>query len=160
MRRDQIQILTMASYNYFRILINFDFLYDFPGVHKIGFTTNHFYLFSNFALAIFINCGPGLIPSQITIFISSMSCYRGSIITDAEGHLIVDYSIEFDRLLSKIDQLEEYLVKVVSKIDLNTNKLVEGEFELLLKNSKILLIKEDYAVVFTVVAKKNAGRVT
>ena len=86
-----------------------------------------------------------------------MSCYRGSIITDAEGHLIVDYSIEFDRLLSKIDQLEEYLVKVVSKIDLNTNKLVEGEFELLLKRSKNLLTQEDHAVVFAVVIKKIYG---
>ena len=105
MRRDQIQILTMASYNYFRILINFDFLYDLPGVHKIEFTTDHFYLFSYFALAISINCGPRLIPSQVTIFISSMSCYRGSIITDAEGNPRIDYPIEFDQLLSKIYQL-------------------------------------------------------
>ena len=46
---------------------------------------------------------------------------------------------------------------IVSKIDFNTNKLVEGEFELLLKRSKILLIQEDYAVVFTFVAKKING---
>ena len=86
-----------------------------------------------------------------------MSWYRGSIIVDAEGYPRIDYPIAFDRLLSKIHQLEEDHVKVVNKIDLNTNKLVEGEFELLLKRSKILLRQEDYAVVFIVVAKKIYG---
>ena len=118
----------MVSYNYFRILVNFYLLYHLLGVHKNGFTTNYFYLFFNFALAISINCEPGLIPSQVTIFISSMSWYRGSIITDAEGYPRINYRIAFNRLLSKIHQLEEDHVKVVSKIDLNTNKLVEGEF--------------------------------
>ena len=59
-------------------------------------------------------------------------------ITDAEEYPRVDYLIAFDRLLSKIHQLGEDHGKVVSKIHLNTNKFVEGEFELLLKKSKIL----------------------
>ena len=132
-------------------------LYYLLGVHKIRFTTDYFYLIFNFALAISINCGLGLIPSQVTIFISSMSWYRGSIIIDAEGHLRVDYPISFDQLLSKIHQFEEDHVKVVSKIDLKTNKLVEGELELLLKRYKILLRQEDYAVTFAVVANKIYG---
>ena len=111
-------------------------LYYLLSVHNIGFTNDHFYLIFNFALAISINCGPGLIPSQVTIFISSMSWYRGSIIVDAEGYPRIDYPIAFDRLLSKIHQLEEDHVKVVNKIDLNTNKLVEGEFDFLLKRYK------------------------
>ena len=86
-----------------------------------------------------------------------MSWYRGSIIIDAEGYPRVDYPITFDRLLSKIHQLKEDHVKVVRKIDLNTNKLVEGEFNLLLKRSKILLRQEDYAVSFADVAKKIYG---
>ena len=86
-----------------------------------------------------------------------MSWYRGSIITDAEGNSRVDYIIPFDRLLSKIHQLEEDHVKVVSKIDLNTNKLVQGEFELLLKRFKMLMRQEDYVVTFAVVAKKIYG---
>ena len=45
----------------------------------------------------------------------------------------------------------------MSTIDLNTNKLVEGEFELLLKRYKALLIQEDYDVAFPVVAKKIYG---
>ena len=150
----------MVSYNYFRILINFHFLLHSPGFYEIGFTTDHFYVLFNLMLANSLNCGARLIHSQVTIFISSMPWYRGSIITGARGHPKIEYLIEFDRLLSKICQWEEDHAKVVSKMNLNTNKLVEGEFELLLKNSKILLIKEDYAVVFTVVAKKNAGRVT
>ena len=40
---------------------------------------------------------------------------------------------------------------------MNINKLVEGEFKLLLKRSKILLIQEDYNVAFAVVAKKIYG---
>ena len=144
----------MVSYNYFRILVNFHLLYHLLGVHKIRFTTDHFYLILNFALAISINRGPGLIPSQVTKFISSMSWYRRSIIIDTEGHPMVDYLIVFVRLLSKIHQLEEDRVKVVSKIDLNTNKLVEGEFELLLKRSNIILRQENYAVAFVVVTKK------
>ena len=40
---------------------------------------------------------------------------------------------------------------------MNTNKLVEGEFELLLKRSNIILRQEDYAVAFVVVAKKIYG---
>ena len=104
-----------------------------------------------------INCGPGLIPSQVTIFISSMSWYCALIIINAERYPRVDYPIVFDRLLSKIHQLEEDQVKVESEIDLNTNKLVEDEFELLLNMSKIILKQEDCAVVFAVVAKKIYG---
>ena len=40
---------------------------------------------------------------------------------------------------------------------MNTNKLVDGEFELLLRRSKLLTRQEDYAVVFSVVAKKING---
>ena len=86
-----------------------------------------------------------------------MSWYRGSIIIYAEGHLRVDYPISFDQLLSKIYQFEEDHVKVVSEIDLKTNKLVEGELELLLKRYKILLRQEDYAVTFAFVANKIYG---
>ena len=82
-----------------------------------------------------------------------MVWYHGSISIDAEGHPRVDYPITFDRLLSKIYQLEENHVKVVNKIDLNTNKLVEGEFELLLNRSKILTRQENYAIAFVVDAK-------
>ena len=127
------------GYNYFCILINFHLLYHLFGVHKIGFTTDHFYLIFNFALAISINCGPGLIPSQVTIFISSMSWYHVSIIIDAKRRHKLDYPIVFDRLLSKVRQLEEDYEQVVNKIDLNTNKLVEDKVELLLKRSKIRL---------------------
>ena len=98
-----------------------------------------------------------LISLQVRIFISSMSWYRGSIITDAEGHPRVDYPIAFDRLLSQIYQSIEDLVNIVSKIDLNTNNLVESEFELLLKRSKILLRQEDYAIEFAGVAKNIYG---
>ena len=83
-----------------------------------------------------------------------MSRYRGSIFTDGEGHSMVDYLIAFDRLLSKIYQSKEDHVKVVSKIDQNTNKLVESEFELLLKRSKVLIRQLDFDVAFSVVAKK------
>ena len=76
------------------------------------------------------------------------------IITDAEGIPRVDYPIAFDRLLTKIRQLEEEHAKLVSKIDLKTNKLVEGEFDLLLRRSKLLTRQEDYDVAFSVVAKK------
>ena len=86
-----------------------------------------------------------------------MSWYGGLIITDAERYPSVDYPIEFHRLLSKIHQLEEDHVKVVSKIDLNTNKLVQGEFELLLKRFKMLIRQEDYVVTFAVVDKKIYG---
>ena len=86
-----------------------------------------------------------------------MSWYRGSIFIDVKGHPKIDYSIVFGRLLSKIHQLEKDHIKVVSKMDSNTNKLVKGEFELLLKRSRILLRQEDYAVAFTVVAKKIYG---
>ena len=147
----------MVSYNYFRILINLYLLYHLMGVHKIGFTTDRFYLFSNFALAIIINFGERLMHSQVTTFISSMLWYRGSIIIDAKGHPKIDYPIAFDRLLSKIRQLEDDHVKVVSKIDINTNKIVDGEFELLLKSSKNLLTQEDHAVVFAVVVKTIYG---
>ena len=144
----------MASYNYFRILINFYLLLYLLGVYEIEFTTDYFYVLFNFVLANTINCGPRLICSQVTIFISSMSWYRWSIIIDAKGRLKIDYLIEFDRLLSTFRQLEEDYLKVVSKIDLNTNKLVKGEFELLFKRSEVLLIQENYAVAFAVVAKK------
>ena len=70
---------------------------------------------------------------------------------------MVDYLIAFVWLLSKIHQLEEDHVKVVSKIDLNTNKLVQGEFELLLKRFKMFMRQEDYVVTFAVVAKKIYG---
>ena len=86
-----------------------------------------------------------------------MSWYRGSIFIDVKGHPKIDYSIVFGRLLSKIHQLEKDHIKVVSKMDSNTNKLVKGEFELLLKRSRILLRQEDYAVAFTVVTKKIYG---
>ena len=147
----------MVSYNYFRILINFHLLLHLLGVHKIRFTADHFYLSFNFTLSNSINCGTGIIHSQVTIFINFMSWYRGSIITDAEGLPRVDYTIAFDRLLTKIRQLEEEHVKLVSKLDLNTNKLVEGEFELLSRRSKLLTRQEDYAVAFAVVAKKIYG---
>ena len=52
----------MVSYNYFCILVNFHLLYNLLCVHKIGFTTDNFYLILNLALAISINCGTGLIP--------------------------------------------------------------------------------------------------
>ena len=86
-----------------------------------------------------------------------MSWYCVLIIINAERYPRVDYPIVFDLLLSKIHQLEEDHVKVVNKIDLNTNKLVEGEFELLLKRSKLLTRQEDYAVAFAVVAEKVYG---
>ena len=126
-------------------------------VYDIGFTTDHFYILFNFVLANSINFGERLMHSQVTTFISSMLWYRGSIITDAKGHPKIDYPITFDRLLSKIRQLEDDHVKVVSKIDMNTNKIVDGEFELLLKSSKNLLTQEDHAVVFAVVIKKIYG---
>ena len=81
-----------------------------------------------------------------------MSWYRGSIVTDAEGIPRVDYPIAFDRLLTKIRQLEEDHSKLVSRLDLKTNKLVEGEFDLLIRRSKLLKRQEDYAV-----AKKLYG---
>ena len=147
----------MVSYNYSRIFINFHVMLYFLDVHKIRFTADHFYLSFNFALSNSINCGTGINHSQVTIFINLMSWYRGSIITDAEGLPRVDYPIAFDRLLTKIRQLEEEHVKLVSKLDLNTNKLVEGEFELLSRRSKLLTRQEDYAVAFAVVAKKIYG---
>ena len=55
--------------------------------------------------------------------------------------------------------MEEDHVRLVSKIDLNTKKLVEGEFELLSKWSEIILIQEDYDVAFAVDAKKISGQV-
>ena len=87
-----------------------------------------------------------------------MSWYRGSIITDAEGIPRVDYPIVFDRLLTKIRQLEEDHAKLVSRLNLKTNKLVEGGFDLLIRRSKLLTRQEDYAVAFTVVAKKVYGK--
>ena len=145
----------MASYNYFRILINFHYLLHLMSAYKTGFTTDHFYVLSNFVLGNSINCGSMLIHSQVIIFISSMSWYRWSIITDTKCHSKINYPIAFDRVLSKIRQLEED--HVVSKIALNTNKLVEGEFKVLLKRSKILLMQEDYAVTFAVITKKIYG---
>lgn len=87
-------------------------------------------------LANFINCGARLIHSQVTIFISLISWYSGSIITNAKGHPKKDYLFVFDKLLSKIRELKEHHLKEVSNIDLNTNKLVEGEFDFLLKRYK------------------------
>ena len=92
----------MVSYNYIRILINFHLLYRLLGVHKLDSPLIISIYFLIFSLAVSINLGSGLIPSQLTIFISSMTWYRGSIITDAEGRPRVDYPIAFDRLLSKI----------------------------------------------------------
>ena len=108
-------------------------------------------------LAISINCGAKLIHSQVTIFISSMSWYRVSIIIDAKRRHKLDYPIVFDRLLSKVRQLEEDYEQVVNKIDLNTNKLVEDKFELLLKRSKIRLSQVDYDVAFPIISKKIYG---
>ena len=116
----------MVSYNYFRIFINFHLMLHLLGVHKSRFTANHFYLSFNFALSNSINYGTEIIHSQVTVFINLISWYRGSIITDAEGLPRVDYPIAFDRLLTKIHQLKEEHVKLVSTLDLNTNKLVEG----------------------------------
>ena len=65
----------MVNYNYFRILINFNLLLYLSSVHKIRFTTDHFYLLSNFALSNSINYGLGIIHSQVTIFINFMSWY-------------------------------------------------------------------------------------
>ena len=144
----------MVSYNYSRIFINFHVMLYLLGVHKIRFTADHFYLSFNFALSNSINCGTGINHSQVTIFITLMSWYRGSIITDTEGLPRIDYPIAFDRLLTKIRQLEKEHIKLVSKLDLITNKLVEGEYELLLRASKLLTRREDYAVAFSVVAKK------
>ena len=127
------------------------------GVHKTRFTADHLYLSFDFALSLSINCGTGINHSQVTIFIDLMSWYRGSIVTDAEGIPRVDYPIAFDRLLTKIRQLEEDHSKLVSRLDLKTNKLVEGEFDLLVRRSKLLKRQEDYAVAFTVVAKKLYG---
>ena len=150
----------MASYNYFRILINFHYLLHLMSAYKTGFTTDHFYVLSNFVLGNSINCGSMLIHSQVIIFISLMSWYRGSIITDTKCHPKIYYSIEFDRLLSKKSSIGENHVKVVSKIDLNTNKIVEAEFELLLKRSKILLRQEDYAVAFVSFLRKCTDQIT
>ena len=147
----------MVSYNYFRILINFHLLLYLMGVHKIRFIADHFYLSFNFTLSNSINCGTGINHSQVTIFINLMSWYCWSIITGAEGLPRVDYPIAFDRLLTKIRQLEEEHVKLVSRLDLNTNKLVEGEFELLSRRSKLLTRQENYAIAFAVVAKKMYG---
>ena len=93
------------------------------GVHKIRFTADHLYLSFDFALSISINCGTGINHSQVTIFIDLMSWYRGSIITDTEGIPRVDYPIAFDRLLTKIRQLEEEHTKLVSKLDLKPTSL-------------------------------------
>ena len=122
------------------------------GVHKTRFTADHLYLSFDFALSFSINCGTGINHSQVTIFIDLMAWYRGSIVTDAE-----EIPRVVDRLLTKIRQLEEDNSKLVSRLDLKTNKLVEGEFELLLKRSKILLRQEDCTVAFAVVAKKIYG---
>ena len=127
------------------------------GVHKTRFTADHFYLSFDFALSLSINCGTGINHSQVTIFIDLMSWYRGSIITDAEGIPRVDYLIAFDRLLTKIRQSEEDHSKLVSRLDLKTNKLVEGEFDLLIGRSKLLTRQENYAIAFAVVAKKMYG---
>ena len=127
------------------------------GVHKTRFTADHLYLSFDFELSLSINCGTGINYLQVTIFIDLMSWYRGSIVTDAEGIPRVNYPIASDRLLTKIRQLEEEHVKLVSKLGLNTNKLVEGEFEFLLRKSELLTRQEDYAVAFSVVAKKIYG---
>ena len=70
------------------------------GVYEIRFVTDRSYVLFNFVLDNSINCGVGLIHSQVTIFISSMPWYRGSISTDAKRNPKIDYSIIFDRLLS------------------------------------------------------------
>ena len=147
----------MVNYNYFHIFINFHLMLYLLGVHKIRFTVDHFYLSFNFALSNSINCGTGINHSQVIIFIHLMPLYRGSIITDAEGLPRVNYPIAFARLLTKIRQLEEEHVKLISKLDLKTNKLVEGELQLLLRISKLLTRQKDYVVTFSVVAKKLYG---
>ena len=128
------------------------------GVHKTRFTADHLYLSFDFVLSLSINCGTGINHSQVTIFIDLMSWYRGSIVTDAEGIPRVDYPIAFDRLLTKIRQLEKDHSKLVSRLDLKANKLVEGEFDLLIRRSKLLTRQEDYAVTFSVVSKKLYGK--
>ena len=110
-----------------------------------------------FLLANFINQRARLIHLQVTIFISLMSWYCGSIIVDTKGYPKIDRLIVFERLLFKICELEKEHIKVVSKIDLKTKTLVKGEYELLLKRSKILVIQEDYDVVFDVVTDKLYG---
>ena len=70
-----------------------------------------------------------------------MSVYCGSIITVAEGLPRVDYPIEFDRLLTKNHELEEDHVNVVSKLDLNTNKVVEGEFDFFVEEIKLYFLE-------------------
>ena len=105
----------------------------------------------------FINWGVRLIHSQVTICTSWMSWYRGSIIVDAKERLKIDYPIALDMLLFKICELEKDNLKVIIKIDLKTKKLVKGEYELLLKRSKILARQENYAVAFSIVAEKVYG---
>ena len=144
----------MLSCNYFRIFIIFHLMLYLLGVYKNRFTADHLYISFDFALSLSINCGTGINHSQVAIFIHLMSWYRGSIITDAEGIPRVDYPIAFYKLLTKIHQLEEDHAKLVSRLNLKTNKLVEGEFDLLIRRSKVLTRQEDYAVAFTVVAKK------
>ena len=118
----------------FPCLHQFHLMLYLLGVHKTSFTADHLYLSFVFALSISINCGTGINHSQVTIFINFMSWYRGSIITD--------------RLLTKIRQLEEDYAKLVSRLNLKTNKLVASEFDLLIRRSKLLTRQEDYDVAF------------
>ena len=83
----------MVRYYYFRILINFYVLLHFLGIYEIEFFTDHFYELFNFVLADFIDYGVRLIHSQVTILISPISWYRGSIITNANDHPNIDYPI-------------------------------------------------------------------
>ena len=55
------QILTMMSYTYFRILINFCLLLHLLGVCEMVFTTDHFYVLLDFVNANSINFGAKLI---------------------------------------------------------------------------------------------------
>ena len=144
----------MESYNLFCILINFHLMLYLLVDYEIVLTAGHCCVFFNFLLANFINCGTRLIHAQVTIFISSMSCYIGSINIDVNGDHKIYYPIAFDRLLFKIRELEKEHIKVVSKMDLETKNLVKGEYELFLKKYKVLVRQENHDVVFTVVAEK------
>ena len=142
----------MESYNLFRILINFHLMLQLLVDYEIVLTAGHCCVFFNFLLADFINCGARLIHAQVTIFISSMSWYIGSINIDVNGDHKIYYPISFNRLLFKVRELEKEHIKVVSKMDLETKNLVKGEYELFLKRHKVLVRQENHDVVFSVVS--------
>ena len=92
----------MVRYYYFRILINFYVLLHFLDIYEIESVTDYFCVLFNFVLANCIDYGVRLILSQVTILISPISWYRGSIITNAKGHsniyypiALIDYCLKF-----------------------------------------------------------------